>query len=239
MKKYGDRFYFGFSSFANMRANCHKTAAVIAAVPDDRLLLESDLEDPDDVPHALNTMLHTMAEAKGWTVEQTAAITKRNAQRFATAHGASVRASPSAQPAAALAEIPGDEEWQELRRAIAEQANTVNARLHLLQAGSSLPPLWKWGDAYMPVLTRARGVQCDECCVNAMAGSPDEGSQHSAGGRAFRGRGWPRDRAAESPQESSAVMPKLSRSGDEAGYLCRSKSAERAGAKRSRARRIS
>ena len=64
MKKYGDRFYFGFSSFANMRANCHKTAAVIAAVPDDRLLLESDLEDPDDVPHALNTMLHTMVRVR-------------------------------------------------------------------------------------------------------------------------------------------------------------------------------
>jgi hypothetical protein len=36
MKKYGDRFYFGFSSFANLRENCRKTAEVIAAVPADR-----------------------------------------------------------------------------------------------------------------------------------------------------------------------------------------------------------
>ena len=80
MKKFGDRFYFGFSSFANLRQNCHKTSAVIAAVPDDRLLLESDLEDPSDVPEALHQMLHVMAEAKGWSVEETARITMRNAE---------------------------------------------------------------------------------------------------------------------------------------------------------------
>jgi Tat protein secretion system quality control protein TatD with DNase activity len=34
MKKYGDRFYFGFSAFANLRDKCSKTSSVIAAVPD-------------------------------------------------------------------------------------------------------------------------------------------------------------------------------------------------------------
>jgi Tat protein secretion system quality control protein TatD with DNase activity len=80
MKRYGDRFYFGFSAFANLRQNCHKTSAVIAAVPDDRLLLESDLEEPSSVPEALHGMLHVMANAKGWSTEETARITMQNAE---------------------------------------------------------------------------------------------------------------------------------------------------------------
>ena len=78
MKKYGDRFYFGFSSFANLRENCRKTAAVIAAVPADRLLLESDLENPLDVVGALHAMLRVMADAKGYTHTHTRTPTQTN-----------------------------------------------------------------------------------------------------------------------------------------------------------------
>jgi Tat protein secretion system quality control protein TatD with DNase activity len=80
MKKFGDRFYFGFSAMANLRDTCRKTSAVIAAVPDDRLLLESDLEEPGHVVGALERMLQVIAEAKGWSVEEAAAITQQNAK---------------------------------------------------------------------------------------------------------------------------------------------------------------
>lgn len=83
MKKYGPRFYFGFSHFANSRSP--KTREVVASIPDDRLLLESDLEYAGDVDTALRAMLACMAEAKGWTMEQAAEITARNAETFFTA----------------------------------------------------------------------------------------------------------------------------------------------------------
>ena len=39
-------------------------------------------KDASHVPDALGRMLHVMAEAKGWSVQHTAAITKANARRF-------------------------------------------------------------------------------------------------------------------------------------------------------------
>lgn len=121
MKKYGDRFYFGFSSFANLRQNCHKTSSVIAAVPDHRLLLESDLEDPAHVPGALNSMLRVMAEAKGWSLEHTAAITKMNAQRFYESGRAHHETLPSTLPV-----TPKDEmHVNAVRNAVTQQGDKV------------------------------------------------------------------------------------------------------------------
>jgi len=80
MKKVGTRFYFGFSSVINLRSP--KTRAVIRAVPDNRLLLESDLCDPTRAEEELRTMLAIIADIKGWSVRDAARITRENAQRF-------------------------------------------------------------------------------------------------------------------------------------------------------------
>jgi len=80
MKKYGDRFYFGFSSVVNLRSP--KTQDVIRLVPDDRLLLESDLCDPASAEDELRIMLAFIADVKGWSVENAARITRDNAERF-------------------------------------------------------------------------------------------------------------------------------------------------------------
>mmetsp|Transcript_35978 Transcript_35978/g.55965 ORF Transcript_35978/g.55965 Transcript_35978/m.55965 type:complete len:222 (+) Transcript_35978:94-759(+) len=80
MKNYGDRFYFGFSAAINLRSP--KTSDVIKLVPDKRLLIESDLEDPSEVRPCLARMLHVIAESKGWTLEQAAAQTSSNARAF-------------------------------------------------------------------------------------------------------------------------------------------------------------
>lgn len=80
MKKYGDRFYFGFSSVINLRSP--KTQDVIRATPDDRLLLESDLCDPTRAEDELRIMLAFIADVKGWSVNDAARITRENANRF-------------------------------------------------------------------------------------------------------------------------------------------------------------
>ena len=80
LKKYGDRFYFGFSSVINLRSP--KTQDVIRATPDDRLLLESDLCDPTRAEDELRIMLAFIADVKGWSVSDAARITRENAERF-------------------------------------------------------------------------------------------------------------------------------------------------------------
>ncbi|XRB20125.1 TatD related DNase [Pseudoscourfieldia marina] len=79
-RKYGDRMYFGFATCINLRSP--KTPSVIAAVPDDRLLLESDRESSEHVDEELRAMLCIYADAKGWTVEEAARRTAENAERF-------------------------------------------------------------------------------------------------------------------------------------------------------------
>ena len=80
MKKYGDRFYFGFSSVINLRSP--KTQSVIRAVPDDKLLLESDLCDPTHAEDELRVMLAIIADIKSWSVRDAARITRENAEKF-------------------------------------------------------------------------------------------------------------------------------------------------------------
>ena len=80
MKRWGDRFYFGFSAVVNLRSP--KTAGVVRAVPSDRLLLESDLVSPECAEADLRTMLAFIAEAKGWSAEEAARVTRENAMRF-------------------------------------------------------------------------------------------------------------------------------------------------------------
>lgn len=85
MKRFGHRFYFGFSSFVNRRSP--KTPDVIAAVPRDRLLLESDLENPEEIDAALEDGLDMLAEATGLPKPDVAALTLSNAMRFYRGYG--------------------------------------------------------------------------------------------------------------------------------------------------------
>lgn len=80
MKRWGGRFYFGFSAVVNLRSP--KTADVVRKCPDDRLLLESDLVSVVGAESGLRRMLAFVAECKGWSAEETARITKENALRF-------------------------------------------------------------------------------------------------------------------------------------------------------------
>eukprot|EP00793_Prasinoderma_coloniale_P003241 PRCOL_00005876-RA len=84
-KKFGDRLYFGFAHCVNMRSK--KTPAVIAAVPPDRLLLESDRGSAAEktacgdaeVDAELDAMLRVYAEATGTQPEEVARRTAANA----------------------------------------------------------------------------------------------------------------------------------------------------------------
>jgi Tat protein secretion system quality control protein TatD with DNase activity len=80
MKRWGPRFYFGFSAVVNLRSP--KTAVVIKAVPADRLVIESDLVSPESAEADLRTLLAFVAEARGWDVAETARVTRENAERF-------------------------------------------------------------------------------------------------------------------------------------------------------------
>ena len=74
--------YFGFSWGVNGRSGDAKTAAVLASVPDESVLLESDLEDPARVDSDMRAACAMVARAKGWTPRQCAEITTANAHRF-------------------------------------------------------------------------------------------------------------------------------------------------------------
>ncbi|NJR41783.1 MAG: hypothetical protein HC767_03095 [Akkermansiaceae bacterium] len=77
----GDRIYFSFS--AALCSKCAKKAAArVAAVPDDRVLLETDLSELDGMNDALLEIAEFVAQAKGWTLEHTVDQTWRNFKAF-------------------------------------------------------------------------------------------------------------------------------------------------------------
>jgi len=61
---YGERLYFGFAACVNLRAP--KTREAIAAVPEGRLLVESDREAAEGAAGELTRMLEVYAEVRGW-----------------------------------------------------------------------------------------------------------------------------------------------------------------------------
>ncbi|KAJ3153788.1 hypothetical protein HDU86_005121 [Geranomyces michiganensis] len=80
MKPGGNRLWFSFSTGVN--GNSPKTPERIRAVPDNRVLIESDLHDADMIDAALYGACQMVADAKGWTLRETAERTKRNAEEF-------------------------------------------------------------------------------------------------------------------------------------------------------------
>ena len=83
-KRYGERLYFGFASCVNLRSS--KWRGAISAVPERRLLVESDRSDAKTSPIAqeLTQMLSLFAEVKGWRggAVEAAHRTAQNARAF-------------------------------------------------------------------------------------------------------------------------------------------------------------
>eukprot|EP01132_Coremiostelium_polycephalum_P003943 gene3943-4925_t len=79
IKDKGSRFYFGFS-FINLSSS--KIDKVIKAIPDDRILLESDQNTPLKAIDCVFDVVYTISKAKNWTIEQTIERTRQNALDF-------------------------------------------------------------------------------------------------------------------------------------------------------------
>ena len=73
----GCRAFFGFSARA---ARLRRAAAVMASLPADRLLLESDEHSAADAAPALAEACARVAAARGWSEAEAAAMTATNAR---------------------------------------------------------------------------------------------------------------------------------------------------------------
>ena len=63
--------------YSSVNLRSPKTKSVIAAIPENRLLLESDSETPNGVNEMLIEMLGVIAEAREWTVQDAIEVTRR------------------------------------------------------------------------------------------------------------------------------------------------------------------
>lgn len=84
-KGVGDRIYFSFSAVINARgsgAAYGKLLERVRAVPERRLLVESDQCTAAAVDGGLYDMLGIVAEARGWSVERAAEVTTANFREF-------------------------------------------------------------------------------------------------------------------------------------------------------------
>ncbi|KAI8616501.1 hypothetical protein BC830DRAFT_1080578 [Chytriomyces sp. MP71] len=76
------RFYFSFSEFVNGRLAFEKLQERLRAVPDDRVLVESDWNDARAVDERVVKAIELVARAKGWSLEDAARRMAANALRF-------------------------------------------------------------------------------------------------------------------------------------------------------------
>jgi TatD DNase family protein len=77
----GGRIYFGLSVQVSCRSAA-KMAATLPHLPVDRLLLESDAEEPGLAAGRVAQACAAVAAAKGWHEYRVAAVTRQNAWRF-------------------------------------------------------------------------------------------------------------------------------------------------------------
>lgn len=80
-QKKGNDIYFGFSSVVNLRG-WKKTLENVQRCPDNRIVVESDLVSCENVENELRKIVAFIAKAKGWSVKETARITRENADRL-------------------------------------------------------------------------------------------------------------------------------------------------------------
>ena len=107
-----DKIYFGFSHTVNVAmgggvgSKGHEVLLeAIRAVPEQRLLIESDVDDPGRAPHATLLAAELVAAARGWDVAHTAAVTSCNAAAWL----ASVLPGVQGESAAVRAPAAGSE----------------------------------------------------------------------------------------------------------------------------------
>ena len=85
--------FFGFSHTINVAMNGRRGLAAlddaIRAVPEDRLLVESDCHDADEAPALVREACATLAELRGWTADEAARRTHANAREALRAAGVS------------------------------------------------------------------------------------------------------------------------------------------------------
>ena len=74
--------FFSFSILINGRLQDRKLKELIMAVPEDRLLVESDYHSHVEVDQLLIEMVYKISETRGWTIEETGEKTSRNWDRF-------------------------------------------------------------------------------------------------------------------------------------------------------------
>ena len=79
---FGPRAYFSISHLVNGRMSSEKSQEVIKRIPDDRILIESDMHDPDLVDDAMWNAASLVAAGKEWSLEETIKRTTENARRF-------------------------------------------------------------------------------------------------------------------------------------------------------------
>lgn len=80
----GGRIYFGLSVQVSCRSAA-KLAAILPRLPEDRVLLESDADDPGQAARRVAQACEAVAAAKGWHAYRVAEITRRNAWSFLAA----------------------------------------------------------------------------------------------------------------------------------------------------------
>ncbi|KAI3661226.1 hypothetical protein MP638_005663 [Amoeboaphelidium occidentale] len=76
----GNRLYFSFSKVINLRYK--NIEEIILSVPNDRLLLESDISDIEAIPQCLIDIAELIAKAKGWSLDEVEEKINENASRF-------------------------------------------------------------------------------------------------------------------------------------------------------------
>jgi TatD DNase family protein len=76
----GSRFYFSFSHLVNSRSP--KCLERIKAIPEDRILLESDVHSTLAVDEAMNQIIDLVSLARSWTRDYTIERTVQNTMRF-------------------------------------------------------------------------------------------------------------------------------------------------------------
>lgn len=79
----GFEIFVSFSVCINARLTpAKKLMELIKTVPEDNLLIESDLNSPSGIDECMIEITKIVAEARGWTIKQVTEVTNRNWKRF-------------------------------------------------------------------------------------------------------------------------------------------------------------